>query len=84
MNALGLLPVPLGVVTDTLCGPLVPAGVTAVICVSLTTTTLVASPVPTFTLVAPRKLVPVMVMAVPPTLGPVVGLIDVIVGANAM
>ena len=78
-----MLPVPLGVVTDTLCGPLVPAGVTAVICVSLTTT-LVATPVPTFTLVAPRKLVPVMVMAVPPTLGPVVGLIDVIVGANAM
>ncbi len=63
------------------CAPAVPAGVTAVIEVASTTTTLVAAMPPTVTLLAPVKLVPVMVIAVPPAIGPEAGLTLVIVGA---
>ena len=74
-NALGIVAVPLGVVTATLCAPAAPAGVMAVIDVSLTTTTLVAATPPTFTsptgkLLTPKKLVPVIVITVPPTVEP--------------
>ena len=55
--------VPPAVVTDTLCAPAVPAGVSAVIWVAETTTTFVAATAPTFTLVASVKFVPVMVIA---------------------
>ena len=73
MNAPLLVAVPPAVVTATLCAPAVPVGVTAVMLVALTTTTLVAALPPTVTLVAPVKLVPVMVIEVPPNVVPDVG-----------
>ena len=78
VNALAKLAVPLGVVTATLCAPTVPAGVTAVTLVDETTTTLVAATPPTVTLVAPVRFVPVIVIGVPPAIGPDIGVIDVI------
>ena len=73
VNAFVAVAVPFGVVTATLFAPTVPAGVTAVTLVDETTTTLVAATPPTFTLVAPVKLVPVIVIAVPPAVDPVAG-----------
>ena len=84
VNALAKLAVPPGVVTATLFAPTVPAGVTAVTLVDETTTTLDAATPPTVTLVAPVKLVPVIVIAVPPAVEPEVGVIDVIVGCGAL
>ena len=49
--------------------------------VAFTTTRLVAAAPPRVTLVAPVKLVPVMVSDWPPAIGPVDGLMDVTVGA---
>ncbi len=63
------------------CAPAAPAGVTAVMEVALTTFTPVAATPPTVTLLAPVKLVPVMVIAVPPAIGPDDGLTLEIVGA---
>ena len=71
---------PDGVITTTSFAPTAPAGVTAVIEVALTTTTLVAATPPIFTLVAPVKLVPVMVIAVPPLNTPEFGITDAMVG----
>ena len=73
---------PAGVVTVTSTVP-VPAGLSAVIEVSLTTVTFVAAVVPKSTAVAPVKLVPVIVTNVPPACEPVVGLRPVTVGATA-
>ena len=73
--------VPPGVVTRMLAVPAVPAGVVAVMEVALTTTTLVAAAPPRVTLVAPVKLVPVMVTDWPPAVGPVDGLIALTAGA---
>ena len=81
MNAPVAVAVPPAVVTATSFAPAAPAGVTAVIDVSLTTTTLVAGLTPTVTLLAPVKFVPVMVIAVPPAVDPDDGLTLVIVGA---
>ena len=47
-----------------------------------TTTTLVAATPPIVTLVAPVKLVPVIVIGVPPAVGPVAGETDEIVGGG--
>jgi len=80
VNALVLVAGPPAVVTVTSFTPAVPAGVIAVMLVALTTTTLVAETLPTFTLVAPVKLVPVMVIEVPPNVVPDVGLTLVMVG----
>ena len=56
----------------------------AVICVALTTLTPVAPVPPTVTVAGPvSKLVPVIVMAVPPAVGPDVGSMAVTVGAGA-
>ena len=74
--------VPPAVVTATLLEPAVPAGVLAVIEVAFTITILVAATPLTVTLVAPVKLVPVIVNAVPPRVDPEVGEIDVMVGAG--
>jgi hypothetical protein len=74
--------VPPGVVTDTLFGPVVLTGVTAVIVVGFTTTRPVATLVPILTEVAPVKFVPVMVMVVPPIEGPTFGLTVAIVGGE--
>ena len=53
---------------------------TAVMLVGETTTTLVAATPPTVTLVAPVKLVPVIVIVVPPAVEPLAGETDEIVG----
>ena len=68
--------VPPGVVTET--DPDVPLPITAVILVALTTVNDVAAVPPKFTIVAPVKFVPVIVIVVPVT--PLVGVKDVIVG----
>ena len=89
MKPFALVAIPFGVITDTLLAPTVPtevlvcaAGVLAVIEVALRTTTLVAAIPFTVTLLAPVKLVPVIVIAVPPKVVPDVGEIAVIVGAG--
>ena len=81
INALGKVAVPPAVVTEIFFEPAVPVGVTAVIDVSLTTTTLVAATPPTVTLDPPIKFVPVIVMGVPPAIDPDDGLTLAIVGA---
>ena len=68
--------------TTTLLAPGVPAAVTAVMLVAETTTTLVAATPSTDTLLAPVRFVPVIVIAVPPIVDPLVGLTDVIVGGT--
>jgi hypothetical protein len=74
------LAVPPGVVIDTVLAPAVPAGVTAVTVVELTTLTEVAATPPIVTELAPVRFVPVIVIAVSPLVGPVFGLTDEIVG----
>ena len=78
VNAFVAVAVPPGVVTATLFAPTVPAGVTAVMLVNETTTTLVAATPPTVTLVAPVRFVPVIVIAVP--VEPVTGETEELVG----
>ena len=82
MNALNNVAAPPAVGTATLLAPALPAGVTAVMEVALTTTTLVAATPFTFTLVAPDQWVLVIVIAVPPKVVPEVGAMEVIVGAG--
>ena len=60
-----------------------PAGLTAVIVVSLTTLTFVAAAVPKSTAVAPVNPVPMIVTEVPPLGGPAVGLMAETVGGGA-
>ncbi len=72
--------VPPGPVTVTPTVP-VPAGVVAVICVSLTTATLVARREPNLTAMAPVKPEPLIVTAVPPAGLPWLGLTLVTKGA---
>ena len=76
VNAFSAVAVPSGVVTATLFAPAVPAGVTAVMLVEETTTTLVAAMPPTVTLIAPVKFAPVIVIAVPPAVAPEFGVTD--------
>ena len=71
--------VPAGVVTVTSWTPL-PAGLTTVTELALTTVTLVAGAVPKWTAVAPVKPVPMIATEVPPAAGPDVGLRPVTVG----
>ena len=80
MNPLVRFAVPPGVVNDTVVTPIVPAGVTAVTVVAFTTLTEGAATPPIGTELAPVKFVPVIVIAVPPVVGPVFGLTDEIVG----
>ena len=79
---LGTLP-PLCVVTITLAVPALPPGVVAVMLVELVTLKLEATTPPKVTEVVPVKLVPVIVMTVPPARGPVDGEILVMVGSGA-
>ena len=81
MKAADLVAVPPGLVTATSLVPAEPDGVVAVMVVALVMTTFVAATPPTVTVVAPVRLVPVMVMAVPPLADPLVGETDVMVGA---
>ena len=77
------MPVPPGVVTETLTGAaMLPAGVTAVRTFAETTFTLVAATPPTVTLLAPKKFVPFKVMVVPPLVKPDAGEMAVTVGAG--
>ena len=76
-----MVTVPPAVVTKISFAPAVPAGVFAVIEVAVATTLVAATP-PTVTLVAPVKLVPVIVNAVPAASGPEVGLTVVMVGSE--
>ena len=71
---------PPAVVTVTSTVP-APAGEVAVIEVALFTVTLVAAVAPNFTVAALVKFVPVMLTAVPPAVGPLVGAMLVTVGA---
>jgi hypothetical protein len=70
-------------VTVTVTAPALPAGVVAVICVALTTTTLVAAVAPNVTVAPMAKLVPVIVTAVPPAVGPLFGDTLLTVGITA-
>ena len=63
--------------------PAVPAGVVQVRLVSLITTTLVQALPPTVTADAPVRPLPVIVMDVPPAIGPAVGLGAEVVGIAA-
>ena len=74
---------PTGVVTVTFTVP-VPAGLSAVIVVLLTTVRSVAGVVPKSTTVAPVKPVPAIVTEVPPAAGPLAGFRPVTVGAAAL
>ena len=81
-NVLAVL-VPPSVVTTTLAVPTAWAGVVTVIEVGLFRTRLVAATPSMVTTVSPVKSVPIMVMLVPPAIGPLVGVILVTVGAAA-
>ena len=80
MNAPLAVGDPYGVVSETFAAPAAPDGVTAVTVVALITTTDVAAFPPTVTELVPVRFVPVMVIAVPPVVGPTFGEIDEIVG----
>jgi hypothetical protein len=60
-------------VTVTETAPALPAGVVAVICVPLITTMFVAGVPPNVTVAPAAKFVPVIVTAVPPAVGPLLG-----------
>jgi hypothetical protein len=66
--------------TVTVTAPALPAGVVAVICVALATTTLVAAALPNVTVAPEAKFVPVIVTDVPPAVVPLFGLTLVTVG----
>jgi len=74
--------VPPAVVTATFTAPALPAGVTAVMVVPLTTTTLVPAFAPNATVAPATKFVPVMVNGVPPPNGPDVAFSEVTVGGG--
>ena len=59
------------------------AGAIAVMVVAFTTVKLEVSTPPIFTVVAPVRLVPLMVALEPPKMGPALGLTDVTVGTAA-
>ena len=73
--------VPPAVVTKTLAIPALPAGVVQVAVVLLFTLKAEQAEPPTVMPVAPVRLVPVMVMDVPPVVDPLVGETEVTVGA---
>ena len=71
---------PFEFVTWTLLAPAVPAGDVARSCVELTSVTPVAATPPMRTVAPVAKFVPAIVITVPPAVGPLVGVKDVIVG----
>jgi hypothetical protein len=79
-SAVAVALVPFGVVTVTSWAPAPSAGATAVIRVDDDELKLMAGTVPKSTLVAPLKLVPLMVTEVPPAVEPEFGDRDVTVG----
>jgi hypothetical protein len=83
VNPLATLPLCPLTVTVTVTAPALPAGEVAVIEVLLTTTTLVAAVAPNVTVAPVAKLVPVIVTAVPPAVGPPIGEILLTAGKTA-
>ena len=81
MNPLGSTVVPPGVVSDTVAVPGAPCGVAAVTTVGLTDV-MTADPPPTVTDTVPERFVPLIVITVPPEIGPTFGAIDWIEGAG--
>jgi hypothetical protein len=81
VNPLLRLPLSPLTVTVTVTAPALPAGVVAVILVLLTTVTFVAAALPNVTVAPVAKFVPVMVTAVPPAGGPLLGDTLLTVGA---
>jgi hypothetical protein len=73
VNPLVRLPLCALTVTVTVAAPALPAGVVAVICVPLATTTFVAAAPPNVTAAPAAKFVPVIVTAVPPVVDPAFG-----------
>lgn len=69
-------------VTFTVTVPAAFAGVVAVICVLLVTTTFVAAAVPNVTVAPDAKFVPLIVTAVPPAVGPLFGKMLLTVGTT--
>jgi len=69
-------------VTVTVAAPAVCAGVVAVICVALATTTFVAALLPNVTVAPDAKFVPVIVTDVPPAVGPLFGEMLLTVGTT--
>ena len=84
VNPLLRLPLCPFTVTVTVTAPALPAGVVAVICVPLTTTTFVAAAPPNVTVAPAAKFVPVIVTAVPPAAGPLFGDTPLTVGIATM
>jgi hypothetical protein len=82
VNPFARVAVPPSVVTETVFAPALPVGVTAVMLVALVTENDVAATPPIATALAPVRLPPVIVIVVPPVVGPALGLTDVIVGAG--
>jgi len=82
VNALAKLPVCPPTVTVTVTAPALPAGVVAVICVPLTTTTFVAAAPPNVTVAPVAKFVPVIVTAVAPAVDPLFGDTPLTVGGE--
>src|SRR6201997_3250784 len=82
MNPLVKLPLWLFAVTVTVTAPAACAGVVAVICVPLTTTTFVAAVPPNVTVAPATKFVPVIVTAVPPAVDPLLGATLLTVGTG--
>jgi hypothetical protein len=79
VNVCGAVYVPAAVVTSTVAGPRIPAGVVAVTVVSELAVTLVANTPPTVTrVVGVPMYAPVIVIAVPPTKHPSVGVMPLI------
>src|SRR5436853_2728915 len=81
VNCVGLIAVPPAVVTVTLTDP-EPAGDVTVICVAELTMIFSAEVGPKRTLAPAVKPVPVIVTMVPPVVGPICGVMDVMVGAT--
>ena len=74
---------PPSAVSETIAAPGAPSGVNAVTVVEFTTTMLVASTPPIVTLDVPVRFAPVIVIAVAPTVEPLLGETDEIVGGEA-
>src|SRR5205807_1727170 len=77
------LQVPLASATTTSAGPARPAGVTALISPSESTSTAVAAAPPIETLAGLRKPEPLSVTLVPPAVGPLLGVTEVTVGGGS-
>src|SRR3974390_1283592 len=82
VEALGWLPVPPAVVTETVVEPAAPAGTDAEICVALMMVKPEDGLAPKSTTVAPRKFVPLTMTMLPPPSGPKAGLTLDTVGAG--